>query len=446
MQKFLFGRAAAVTSLCLTTMIYAGQSASAAGLLGPLSASEARAAATQAAPRDALIKRSRIVKLNSAELAAHVAPLGADTVAGRANAAASLDGRITIELFPDAAATFRRGEVEAAFESGYSWVGSVNGNPAEEAVLIVENGQVTGHIQLGTRIFRIEPLGNGLHRVIELNPSKFPPDHPKNWVQPPTRDLPARDAGAVTPDAATTTVKTITVLAAYTSRAAAYKGSSAKAVAEIKLGASLANAAYTKAKIPMKISLTGIVSTGSYLEWDKISANLAVLEGASVDGYPPELGSIRSKRTSTKSDLLTLFTGPSDACGIGNFTDKPSTSTKTVSESVVVITCVSNFSFGHELGHNMGLRHDRFVDKAAGVGYNFGHVNKSCKVRTMMAYDNSCQSAGYSCTRLNMFSTDRIKAKVGTKTCTVGVNKGQSKAADNEQRLKETYKTISAYR
>jgi hypothetical protein len=142
-----------------------------------------------------------------------------------------------------------------------------------------------------------------------------------------------------------------------------------------------------------------------------------------------------------------LLTGiPSDnSCGLGKFTEQPSSGTSSIAFSAVNFSCVSNYSVHHEIGHNMGLRHDRYVDSSPGLGYNFGYTNNTvgCKIRSVMAYNNACTGSG--CIRINYFSTGAFKIKKGAKQCAIGVKKGQSKAADNSQRLRETKQTVSTY-
>ena len=74
--------------------------------------------------------------------------------------------------------------------------------------------------------------------------------------------------------------------------------------------------------------------------------------------------------------------------------------------------------FAHELGHNMGLRHDRYT---SGVGRTrsdpaFGYVNpagaaagavRSSRWRTVMAYNRQCTDAYAVCSRLLRFSNPR---------------------------------------
>jgi len=88
-----------------------------------------------------------------------------------------------------------------------------------------------------------------------------------------------------------------------------------------------------------------------------------------------------------------------------NLTDHPSAATKAFAYHVTNWLCVSNLSLHHEMGHNMGLRHDRYVDPTPGVGYNHGYVNRTagCHIRSVMAYNNDCADHGSYCTPRELF-------------------------------------------
>ena len=59
-----------------------------------------------------------------------------------------------------------------------------------------------------------------------------------------------------------------------------------------------------------------------------------------------------------------------------------------------------NYSFGHELGHNMGLAHDAFAGGGPGAyPYAYGYVDVPNLFRTIMAYN--CSSG---CPRINWWS------------------------------------------
>ena len=76
--------------------------------------------------------------------------------------------------------------------------------------------------------------------------------------------------------------------------------------------------------------------------------------------------------------------------------------------------------FAHELGHNMGLRHDRYQEQDAGASLRphpaYGYVNqrafaaggrRSHRWRTIMAYNTQCADTHATCGRLLRFSNPR---------------------------------------
>ena len=74
-------------------------------------------------------------------------------------------------------------------------------------------------------------------------------------------------------------------------------------------------------------------------------------------------------------------------------------------------------TFAHELGHTMGLHHDRYQQHDSinnhPYPYSYGYVNQrtfdagapaSSRWRTLMAYNGQCANAGFNCTQLFRFS------------------------------------------
>ena len=128
----------------------------------------------------------------------------------------------------------------------------------------------------------------------------------------------------------------------------------------------------------------------------------------------------------------------------------PGISTQNTGFSVIAHNCVvGNYSWHHELGHNMGLQHDRYQyeidsgDTPSNQFYNFGYVNTTRKMRTVMAYNTKCADEGFNCTRINWFSSPTIRATGGV---TIGKSKGKPGAANAAQRLHTNRTAISQYR
>jgi hypothetical protein len=422
-------RRALVAALALGAFATA---APATGLLVSASQSDARMAAGKGPVFGPEALRSRIVHIDRDELARHVAPIGIDTVSDRVARAGKLDGVVSIELFPDVTATFRRKDVDTIGDSGYAWVGEVAGQQFSFASLIVGDSQITGHIQLFHSLFRIDPLGNGIHRVTEIDQGKFPVER---YIE-----VPGKSGSLRAPEPR---VKTqIRILVAYTK--AANTESGGNVVNEIKQAVSLANAAYANTKIPIKLVLAKSISAGSYNEstgGDEFSINLDDVTGNNGN----ILKNVRDARESYDADLVSLFRKNGVYCGIGWLPDHPGASTSNLAYHVMNRGCVTNYSMHHEAGHNMGLHHDRYVDApASNAEYHFGFVNTSCQIRTVMAYNNKCSDSGFNCTRINFFSTPNFVTNQGS--CQIGVKKGAAGAADNTKRLRETRAAVAAYR
>lgn len=112
------------------------------------------------------------------------------------------------------------------------------------------------------------------------------------------------------------------------------------------------------------------------------------------------------------------------------------------------------YSFAHEMGHNMGARHDWFVDDASlFYTYNHGYVNSIDRWRTIMAYIDECSSQGFGCTRVQYWSNpgvllggDPMGVPAGTSaTCTAGVLNPVCDA-DNHLILDSSALTVANFR
>ena len=81
--------------------------------------------------------------------------------------------------------------------------------------------------------------------------------------------------------------------------------------------------------------------------------------------------------------------------------------------SVSHYSCATGYyTFGHEIGHNFGLNHDRgSKNQCTTTGYNYGFRNPQAEFRSILAYAcnaNECIGnllpAGAPCTRVQRFS------------------------------------------
>ena len=119
--------------------------------------------------------------------------------------------------------------------------------------------------------------------------------------------------------------------------------------------------------------------------------------------------------------------------------------------SVVRLSCaMGKYTFGHELGHNMGARHDRFKDNNDGLPYMFNHgfirpapSEKDCNPwRTIMAYNAGCKKIDKKCTRQKFWSNPG-RSHCGDPT---GIAAPDTSAADNRRTLDLTAATVARFR
>ena len=391
----------------------------------------ARAMSDSARPAVAgTVKRSRVAMIDAGYLARNVMPDVA-IPAGQKLAAKLLP--ILLPLFPDIVLNLDGEQVEATIDGSTIWTGRVTGAPVSAATLIIKDGMITGQVTIGTMTIEIRPILLGMHRINEIDQSAFPKegDAVKAPGQAPAFvPAPAPDAPRAAADGSTA----LNVLVVYGDRSAA---ASADIGSEIRLAVSTSNAVYANSGIPITLNLVGSQQVSGYDESARsYETILNDLTGTS-DG---RLDTVHSLRSSLKADLVVYLTERSEYCGLAwLYNGYPQ-----YAFSVVTRSCAtSNYSFVHELGHNMGAEHDRYVTgDASSSAYNYGYVDTSTRFRTIMAYDDKCRAQGFSCARVPFFSSPYL-SYAGVP---LGVSPWSTQAAYNARRLAETRAAISAFR
>ena len=425
------------------TLAVSSSPATAQSLFLPATASDAATAASRSKSL-AHAKRERLARVDANVLTRNIAPAGADTASDRESRAKRLAGTVRLNLFNDASETFRRTDVQANADSGYVWEGDVPGKGAYEALLIIQNGTINGRVQLDDRLFNIDHVSGNVHRITELDPRKFPEEAPPA-IPPVASDAqpdqaPAQE-GAEQEASANTVIKVLVAFTVNSKNEAAASGKNI--VTEINRAITLANQAYKRGGMALVLKLAGTPMQVAYPEDPNIQEDLENVSNVNTPTNAAAFNAVRSQRTSRKADVVALFRRNDPSfCGIAWFPGSgsqpmPSAATAVFGYSVMNWTCVDNLSFHHEVGHNMGVRHDRYVDPTT-PGYNHGYVNKPKRQRTVMAHNNACADVGLSCTRINWFSSATIK---GTGAVVIG-NAGN----DNTRRLKETKTAVSKYK
>jgi len=402
----------------------------AAGLFAPVTTTQELSTAAQKTP-DMAVVRTRDVLLDAAYLAQRVAPAGVDDAAHRVSLAPPA-APVAIEMFPGVAGDFERSSIDTAHDGGFVWTGESRRGTGI-AILVIRQGRVTGQVTLDGKTYRIDPLGavSGAHRISEVDDAAFPGDIERVPDRLPAPSAPLAEA----PAAAATD---ITVLVAYTQRV---RDSVADVVAQANLAVALANTAFQRSQVDIVFRLVGTQLVGGYDERAAASYN-AILD--SLTNGSGAFAPTHALRNSAGADLVSLLVDHDQYCGLAWAVENPAPQSAAYGMSVVTASCVTNHTFAHELGHNMGLFHDRFSEGSAAPPsqYNFGYVNVPARFRDIMAYADQCVSQSVNCPRINNFSNPRVSHN-GYAT---GIPQGTAGAADGARKLNETRTAVANYR
>ncbi len=287
------------------------------------------------------------------------------------------------------------------------------------------------------KVYRIMHVSNGLHRVEELDHSKFPDcaNHSGNISLIPPASSTAK-TGSSSGDSKIDDGSQITVLVAYTQAVESAVGGTSAVDSLIATAISESNSGYTVSGVPTQLSLVHTVKV-NYDESAGFDAALNAVTNTS-DGAMDEVHALRDTH---KADLVVLLISNTQYCGLAWKPNTVSTSNATLGFSVTAYNCATSYySFAHEIGHNMGVGHDTYVDTSTTpYAYGHGYVNKADRIRSIMAYENDCSDSGFSCTRVNHWSaTDRLYNGLSII--------GNSATARNNAALSASVSSIANYR
>ncbi len=347
------------------------------------------------------VLRSRLVRVDLSALAA----ARADAQPGATPPA------LTLNLFGDVVFSVVV-ERTAPTASGYTLQGRLDGVELGTMTLVVNGEVVAGAVRTPQATYRIRSAGDGLHAIRQIDPSTLPPGGeplipPPVDVDPPAADPPiaAADDGSV-----------IDVAVFYTPAARRAEGGTTAIEALIDLMIAETNHAYDDSGVIQRVRLVWRDAV-DYSEAPTSSDDLHALRDR--DGVMDEIHTTRDREG---ADLVHLIVdrdrgGDFDYCGFAWILTTVSTSFERWGFGTTDYRCGGR-TFAHELGHNMGLHHDRYVVEERGSSrwsfpYSFGYVNQrafetgapaSSRWRTIMAYNRQCADAGFRCSRLLRFS------------------------------------------
>ncbi len=257
-----------------------------------------------------------------------------------------------------------------------TWSGIIDGDNQSSLIISKINDIFISNFQIKGVMNQVRYIGNGTYQLRELDQSKFP-----NEAEPikPNTQKKTNDDKPCNSDSE----KFIDVLVFYTTAAKNASGGQSLIEAEIQLAIDETNLSYTNSGINQLVRLVGMEETSYNSLGADFTNDLNWMEGNNK---------VIKKRNCLGADLVALIVENGDYCG--RAIDILTTLTTNNSESAFCVVrrdCSTGYySFGHELGHLMGARHNCETDNTLSP-YNYSHgysyCNGNIKWRTIMSYD-----------------------------------------------------------
>lgn len=247
--------------------------------------------------------------------------------------------------------------------------GRIIGDEDSDVTLVMNNGVLVANVRRsdgGEERFEIRYVVDGVHSV------RVPAatDELCETAPPDTEE----GAGETDPDEAgdqvsaqdATTDPVIDMLVAYTPQARRKQGGTDAMIALIQLGIADTNRAFVDSGVNASVRLVGTIEV-KQAETSSFSKDLTALKSTSGGRWDE----VHSLRKSLGADQVTMIADypNSSTAGIGTIS-----ATRSTAFTVVKRTTFGQYTFSHELGHNIGLRHED------------GYQNSSGRFRTIMAY------------------------------------------------------------
>ncbi|SDZ32119.1 PKD domain-containing protein [Lysobacter sp. yr284] len=303
------------------------------------------------------------------------------------------------------------------------------------SVALVRRGDgVTGNVRVDGRLYRIRPLADGTHAVVEVDESRMPPDHPLGYRD---SDLPqidmraaSRAANAAVGPAAVDpgATATIRVQVVATNQAVTAYGGDMRALVDLAIAES--NQGYANSNVGIQLELANYRT----VEYTSAGDGHFTDEERFADPGDGYMDDIHASRDANAADVSVLIIDDAGNCGLAHSIG----STAATAFATVHYDCATGYySFAHEIGHLLSARHDPAADPtntpyAYGHGYRYEPAAGN-KWRTIMAY--ACSGG---CPRLNYWSNPDVTYN--------GIAMGTADRNHNQRVLVQTKAAVAAFR
>lgn len=335
----------------------------------------------------------------------------------------------TLQLFPNTQVQLQSVGTESAYGGGLVWHGTVVGHANSSVVVSLMADAVAASIRFDDHLYSIVSAGNGVHWVAQIDESAMPVcgnTHAHTVTSPPTATTAVPQSAGSFGSTRASGNPDIDVMVVYTTSAKNGAGGLNGIQAKINLAVAETNTGYSTSLVDQRLVLVHTEEMVGYNEPASMSTMLSDLRGTN-DGKMDQVHALRNQHG---ADTVTLINQNGGYCGIAYLMGNVSAGFASNAFSVTKSSCATGYySFGHELGHNMGSTHDPGNGSGAAYFYGYGYRTPNSQYRTVMAY-----SPG---TRVDRYSSPLISY--------AGFVMGAT-SQDNSRSMNNTASTVAAWR
>ena len=314
---------------------------------------------------------------------------------------------LNLNLFGDAQYFAERVKMNWVGPGKFDWIGQIG---EDDVILAVRDGNMVGSIQKGEHVFEIRSIDGVTHQITESNQQLFSQmdlsiandlipesgEEDKIAAKMPARIPPAANGP-----------KTIIDVMVYYNQGVASKNPNMEAYLASLIA--LSNRSYERSLVPQEIRLV------YHAPADKCNSANA----NTCNNTDPDVVAARKKYGADITGFI--YDGSASYCGVSN---------GNCCMTAIYSCALSNKSFPHEFGHNMGAGHDIAQNNTPGISH--GWIDPGKKWRTIMAYPCS----GGNCPRIDNFSNPQVQNN--------GVATGDAGTADNARTMRERMASVAA--
>jgi len=256
--------------------------------------------------------------------------------------------RVRIELEHGGVVAIR--ESAESTDGGFTWTGVLAAPHAGFASFAVVDGVLTGTVRESEHIARVRGRLGERIEIMSVDPSSF-----AACMEPEVDRFVSSAPRPVAGSSALATAAIIDVMVVWTPLARATEGGTAAMEALVDLALAETNSAYAQSGVLQRVRLVARHEV-AYSESSSIVTDLARMT-ISNDGF---LDQIPALRDASGADVVAMIVESGQSCGVANSLTNLGAGFAPYAFCVVARNCAAaNLSLAHELGHVMGLAHDR---------------------------------------------------------------------------------------